>query len=184
MGYKEYWIELVDYIIEDLIWLLNLPFYRYCIYVISVILMYHTITTEFSLCRFWSNIIYNTSIIDTLVSFLQEAPPFYALETFPAIPEMLEALEKLRYNVLMVFVRLVTNEESLTEYMQHPYIGNLLYNNYIFTVPIIFDLCQLYGRENDKLIEKILHNIFNMQPLYNDDLEKSVPCLIKVMHYI
>lgn len=127
---------------------------------------------------------YNTSIIDTLVSFLQEAPPFYALETFPAVPEMLEALEKLRYNVLMVFVRLVTNKESLTEYMEPSYLGNLLYNNYIFTIPIIFDLCQLYGRENDKLIEKILHNIFNMQPLYNDDLEKCVPCLIKVMYYI
>ncbi|XP_011148147.1 activating signal cointegrator 1 complex subunit 2 isoform X2 [Harpegnathos saltator] len=158
VGYKEYWIELINYIIEDLTWLLNLPFYR-----------------------FWSNVIYNTSIIDTLVSFLQEAPPFYALETFPAIPEMLEALEKLRYNVLMIFIRLVTNKESLTEYIQHPYLGNLLYNNYIFTVPIIFDLCQLYGRENDKLIEKILHNIFSMQPLYNDDLEKSVPCLIKAL---
>lgn len=132
--------------------------------------------------RFWSNIVYNTSIIDTLVSFLQEVPPFYALETFPAIPEMLEALEKLRYNVLMVFVRLVMNQESLTEYMQYDYLGNLLYNNYIFTIPIIFDLCQLYGRENDKLTEKILCNIFSMQPLYNDDLEKSVPCLIKVMY--
>lgn len=118
------------------------------------------------------------------MSFLQEAPPFYALENFPAVPEMREALEKLRYNVLMIFVRLVTRQESLTEYMHHSYLGNLLYNNYIVTIPIIFDLCQLYGRENDKLIEKILRNIFSMQNMYNDDLEKSVPCLIKVMYHI
>lgn len=29
MGAKDYWIEVVSYIIEDLTWLLNLPFYRY-----------------------------------------------------------------------------------------------------------------------------------------------------------
>lgn len=116
----------------------------------------------------------------SLVSFLQEAPPFYALENFPNESDMLEALEKLRYNVLMVFARLATNKESLTEYMNRPFLGNLLYDNYIYTVPIIFDLCQLYGRENTKVIEKIIHSIFTLQPMYNDDLKKSVTCLIKV----
>lgn len=136
----------------------------------------------FFLFRFWSNIVYNTSIMDTLVSFLQEAPPFYALENFPNEPRMLEALDKLRCNVLMVFARLATNKESLAEYMSRPFLGNLLYDNYIFTIPIIFDLCQLYGRENSKVIEKIIYCIFTLQPMYNDDLKKSVTCLIKVMY--
>jgi len=29
VGAKDYWIEIVNYIIEDLNWLLELPFYRY-----------------------------------------------------------------------------------------------------------------------------------------------------------
>lgn len=124
---------------------------------------------------------YNTSIIDALVSFLQEAPPFYTLESFPNIEEMLETLENLRRNVLMVFARLVTNKESPTEYMSSPFLGNLLYDNYIFTIPIIFDLCQLYGRENAKVTKRIVHGVFTVQPMYSDDLQKSVPCLIKVM---
>ncbi|XP_050459641.1 activating signal cointegrator 1 complex subunit 2 [Cataglyphis hispanica] len=161
MGAREHWIEVISYIIEDLNWLLDLPFYR-----------------------FWSNIVYNTSIMDTLVSFLQEAPPFYALENFPSEPGMLEALEELRYNVLMVFARLATNKESSTEYMSHPFLGNLLYDNYIFTIPIIFDLCQLYGRENAKIIEKIICSIFTLQPMYNDDLKKSVTCLIKAFENV
>lgn len=136
----------------------------------------------FVIFRFWSNIVYNTSIIDALVSFLQEAPPFYALENFPNISEMLEALEELCRNVLMIFVRLTENKESLTEYMHDIFLGNLLYDNYIFTIPIIFDLCQLYGRENTKVIRNILCKVFNMQPLYNNDLENSVPYLIKVMY--
>lgn len=188
MGAREHWMEIVGYIIEDLNWLLDLPFYRYSYGTCATFCnvndynYYYIYYIYCSLFRFWSNIIYNSSIIDTLVSFLQEAPPFYAFENLPAIPEMLEALEKLRHNVLMIFARLVTKKESLTEYMNCPFFGNLLYDNYIFTIPIIFDLCQLYGRENTKVIEQIVHKIFSLQPLYNDDLEKSVPCLIKVMY--
>ncbi|RLU22676.1 hypothetical protein DMN91_004954 [Ooceraea biroi] len=160
-GARERWLEIAGYIIEDLSWLLELPFYR-----------------------FWSNVVYNTSIIDTLVSFLQEAPPFYALESFPNIPEMLKVLEDLCRNVLMVFARLVTNKESSTEYMSLPFFGSLLYDNYIFTIPIIFDLCQLYGRENAKVTKKVVHNIFSAQSMYNDDLKKSVPCLIKALENV
>ncbi|XP_072749358.1 activating signal cointegrator 1 complex subunit 2 [Anoplolepis gracilipes] len=161
VGAREHWIEVTSYIIEDLNWLLDLPFYR-----------------------FWSNIVYNTSIMNTLVSFLQEAPPFYALENFPNKPGMLKTLEKLRYNVLMIFARLATNKESSTEYMSRPFLGNLLYDSYIFTIPIIFDLCQLYGRENFKVVEKIIYSIFTLQPMYNDDLKKSVTCLIKAFENV
>jgi len=122
--------------------------------------------------------------MDTLVSFLQEAPPFYSLENFPAEPKMLEALENLRHNILIVFARLCTNKQSPAEYMNRPFLGNLLYDNYMFTIPIIFDLCQLYGRENPKVVEKIIDSVFSLQPMYNDDLQKSVPCLIKVMYII
>ncbi|KAG7210834.1 hypothetical protein KM043_012319 [Ampulex compressa] len=158
IGAKQRWIDIVKYIIEDLNWLLCLPFYK-----------------------FWSNVVYNPSILDTLVSFLQEAPPFYALENFPRSSEMLEQLEELRRCVLVIFTRLITNKESPMEYMNRPFFGKLLYDNYIFTIPIIFDLCQLYGRENGETIEKILKCIFELQPLYNDDLQKSVPYLIEAL---
>lgn len=161
VGAKDHWLEVVSYIIEDLNWLLDLPFYR-----------------------FWSNIAYNTSIMETLVSFLQEAPPFYALENFPAEPRMLEALDNLRRSVLVIFARLCTNKQSPAEYMNRPFLGNLLYNNYIFTIPIIFDLCQLYGRESAKVVEKIVASVFSLQPMYKDDLQKSVPCLIKAFENV
>lgn len=134
------------------------------------------------LFRFWSNIVFNTSVLDTLVSFLQDAPPFYALENFPNCPEMLELLETLSHYVLIIFARLVTNKESPEEYMNRPFLGNLLYDKYIFTVPIIFDLCQLYGRENTKIMERILNSLFELEPQYNNDLQRAVPCLIEVRY--
>ncbi|XP_050591798.1 activating signal cointegrator 1 complex subunit 2 [Bombus affinis] len=161
VGAKLRWIEIVNYMINDLKWLLSLPFYR-----------------------FWSNIVFNTSVLDTLVSFLQDAPPFYALENFPNCPEMLELLETLSHYVLIIFARLVTNKESPEEYMNRPFLGNLLYDKYIFTVPIIFDLCQLYGRENAKIMERILNSLFELEPQYNNDLQRAVPCLIEAFENV
>lgn len=156
VGARERWIEVVGYLIDDFKWLLGLPFYR-----------------------FWSNVVHNASIIDALVSFLQEAPPFYALDNFPSIPEMLDLLEALRKYILTVFARLVTNKESATEYISKMYLGQLLYHNYVFSIPIIFDICQLYGRENAKAVERILSSLFTLEPLYYDDLAKAIPKLIE-----
>ncbi|CAK9801226.1 Activating signal cointegrator 1 complex subunit 2 [Anthophora plagiata] len=161
VGAKEHWMEIVSYMIDDLKWLLSLPFYR-----------------------FWSNIVFNPSILDALVSFLQEAPPFYALENVPSCPEMLKLLDTLSHYVLVVFTRLVTNKESHKEYMSLPFLGNLLYENYVFTVPIIFDLCQLYGRENRKIVEKIFNCLFTLEPRYKDDLQKAVPHIIEALENI
>ncbi|XP_076642358.1 activating signal cointegrator 1 complex subunit 2 isoform X2 [Halictus rubicundus] len=161
IGAKERWIKIVEFIINDLKWLLSLPFFR-----------------------FWSNVVYNKSILDTLVSVLQEVPPFYALENFPNCPKMLELLETVRYYVLVFFTRLITNKDSPKEYINIAYLGSLLYEKYIFTVPIIFDLCQLYGRENGKVTKKILHTLFELEPQYNNDLEKAVPCLIGALENV
>lgn len=144
--------------------------------------MLYTFIVTHSLFRFWSNVAFNTSILNALVSFLQEAPPFYALEYFPNFPEMLELLQTLQRYVLMAFTRFVTNKEDPKEHMSRPFLGNLLYENYIFTVPIIFDLCQLYGRENAKIMKKILNCLFTLEPQYNNDLKKTVPRLIEVTY--
>ncbi|CAL7945548.1 unnamed protein product [Xylocopa violacea] len=161
VGAKDHWMEIVHYMIDDLKWLLSLPFYK-----------------------FWSNVVFNTSILNALVSFLQEAPPFYALDNFSNYPEMVELLETLSRYVLVVFSRLVTNKESHQEYMDRPFLGNLLYENYIFTVPIIFDLCQFYGRQNEKIMEKILNCLFTLEPRYNNDLQRTIPCLIEALENV
>ncbi|XP_076292239.1 activating signal cointegrator 1 complex subunit 2 isoform X2 [Lasioglossum baleicum] len=161
IGAKERWVKIVEFMINDLKWLLSLPFFR-----------------------FWSNVVYNKSILDALVSVLQEAPPFYALENFPNCPLMQGLLETIRYYVLVFFTRLITNKESPEEYINHGYLGNLLYEKYMFTVPIIFDLCQLYGRENGKVMKKILQCLFELEPQYNNDLKKAVPCLIEALENV
>lgn len=157
VGAKKHWMEIIGYIIDDLVWLLKLPYFR-----------------------FWSNVVHNSAIMEMLISFLQEAPPYYALDDFPNNHEAREQLNKLRHYVLLIFARLVTNKESATEFMTRSHQGNLLYDNFIFTVPIILDLCQHYGRENKKTIDKILKSLFILQPLYMDDFRRAVSFLLQV----
>jgi hypothetical protein len=46
------------------------------------------------------------------VSFLQDAPPYYAFEDFPQDEEMWNSFQKTHYLVFLVLTRLATYEES------------------------------------------------------------------------
>lgn len=130
--------------------------------------------------RFWSNVIHNESIIESMTIFLIESPTFYTIEKFPNDQKMLNAFEQLGRNVLITFARIVTNQESPIEFMDKDYHGQLIYDKYLMTVPIMWDLCQLYGRENDKIVERILSSAIKLNPLYSTDFKLSVAFLIDV----
>ena len=80
-----------------------------------------------------------------------------------------------RHKILIFYARIVTSKESSTEYMNNKFHGNLIYDKYIFTVPLAMDLCQQYGRENKKIVEKIIHSAFTLQPSYMvEDMDKVI----------
>ncbi|XP_031788884.1 activating signal cointegrator 1 complex subunit 2 [Nasonia vitripennis] len=161
IGAKERWLEVVSYILNDLDWLLRLPFYK-----------------------FWSNIVYNSRIMDSITIFLQEAPTYYALENFPNDNDLKEHLDRLRYVVLLILARLITNKESPAEYMSLSEHAHLLFQKNIFTVPIFMDICQQYGRNNRKIVNKIVNSAFALEPLYNEDLREAVQFIIKALRDI
>lgn len=203
IGAKEEWLELVNHIIEDLKWLLSLPHFRCVLKKLSCkIFLYFFLFLLLQIpfiflqncenmtrkkkkwfnivIRFWSNVVFEPSMLNMLVSVLQESPPFYELDNFPDQTDMREALNTLQHLVLLTFLRLVTTRETSKDYQDPVSQGNILYENYIFTVAIIWDLCQLYGRDNGNTVEIILKNLFDLQPLYEDDLKKSLPFLSRV----
>ena len=58
----------------------------------------------------------------------------------------------------------------------------MIYDNFIFDVPKIMDLCVLYGPSNSTLLMKMLQNIFTHQPKYKFDLEDTANSLIQVFY--
>ncbi|XP_043280547.1 activating signal cointegrator 1 complex subunit 2 [Venturia canescens] len=161
LGAKDRWLEVVENITTDFKWLLHLKFYK-----------------------FWSNVLYNPTIGDCLVSCLQEFPTFHNLETFPNDPMMRESLENLRHKVFLFLARLVTSKQSKEEFITHEVHGEFLYDNFLLTVPMMFDICQLYARENPKHVERMLMTAMKLQPLYYDDLQVAANFFIKAFKMI
>ena len=70
---------------------------------------------------------------------------------------------------------------SWQEHLISPNVfGKILYENFIFDVPKLMDLCVLYGADNGPLLSKMIGNIFTQQPKYQDDLRVVVPTIIQV----
>lgn len=118
--------------------------------------------------------------MDSITIFLQEAPTYYTLENFPNDNDLKEHLDRLRYDVLLILARLITNKESPEEYISLSEHAHLLFRKNIFTVPILMDVCQQYGRDNRKIVDKIVNSVFALEPLYNEDLREAIQFIIKV----
>lgn len=57
-------------------------------------------------CRFWSQVLFSAHSLDGLISFLQEALPYYVLPEFLVTPRMEEAYHKTAELVFQAFIRL------------------------------------------------------------------------------
>ena len=58
--------------------------------------------------------------------------------------------------------------------------AEIIYENFLFDIPKLFDLCALYGHANAALLAKMVTNVFMQQPQYVDDLRTAVPTIIQV----
>ncbi|KAF9421266.1 hypothetical protein HW555_002738 [Spodoptera exigua] len=159
LGAVDTWKARMEGYLEDVKWLLSLEYYR-----------------------FWSTILYHPQCMDALVSFLQEATP-------PYIPphesrDVQKLYEDIRRAVLIVFSRLVTNKESKTQWMTKEYMADLLYNKFIFTIPIIWDLCLTYGVDNGRHVGRVLDCVFGLQPRYEGDAVAAVAFVKEAFKYI
>ncbi|KAG6439002.1 hypothetical protein O3G_MSEX000400 [Manduca sexta] len=68
--------------------------------------------------------------------------------------------------------------------MTKEFMGDLLYNNFIFTMPIIWDICLTYGVDNSRHIGKILDSVFTLQPQYERDAVAAVAFVKEAFKFI
>ena len=75
---------------------------------------------------------------------------------------------------------MTTCKESKENFFDSEVYGTILYDNFILDVPKIIDLCSLFGPSNEKLLVKMIDNVFKHQPKYLGDVKEAVPSLSKV----
>ncbi|CAJ0945019.1 unnamed protein product [Ranitomeya imitator] len=156
----EEFLERVDFILKDLKFLLALP---------------HDL--------FWCQVIYDESLQKCLDSFLSCAPRRFDRH-IPFPPAVQQVHDKLHRHVFLTFLRMSTHKESKDHHITPSLFGEILYDNFLFDIPKLLDICVLFGKGNSSLLQKMIGNIFQQQPSYYQDLDDSVPTLLQVFSSI
>lgn len=73
---------------------------------------------------------------------------------------------------------------ALDHFISPSAFGEILYNNFLFDIPKILDLCVLFGKGNSPLLQKMIGNIFAQQPSYYNDLDETIPTILQVFSNI
>ncbi len=59
--------------------------------------------------------------------------------------------------------------------------GRIIYEHYLFDIPKLFDLCALYGGGNRPLLTKMVANVFEKQPHYEEDWKGMVGVIMETL---
>ncbi|XP_041855169.1 activating signal cointegrator 1 complex subunit 2 isoform X1 [Melanotaenia boesemani] len=157
----EEFLEYAKFITEDLEWLLALP---------------HD--------RFWCQVVFDESLQKCLDSYLHQAPRSLDLAALPPSPAVADMQRAVHKAVFLTFLRMATHKESKDNFFTPAVFGEIIYDNFLFDIPKILDLCVLFGRGNGQLLHKMIENIFSQQPSYYNDLDETVPTVLQVFDTI
>ncbi|KGL86832.1 Activating signal cointegrator 1 complex subunit 2 [Charadrius vociferus] len=156
----EEFLERAKFIADDLNWLLALP---------------HD--------KFWCQVIFDETLQKCLDSYLCYAPRKFdaLLDCHPEVNDMQKCLHR---SVFLTFLRMSTHKESKDHFITPSVFGEIIYNNFLFDIPKILDLCVLFGKGNGLLLQKMIENIFTWQPSYFSDLDETLPTVLQVFNNI
>ncbi|XP_051056430.1 activating signal cointegrator 1 complex subunit 2 isoform X3 [Phodopus roborovskii] len=90
----------------------------------------------------------------------------------------------LHRSIFLIFLRMSTHKESKDHFISPSAFGEILYDNFLFDIPKILDLCVLFGKGNSPLLQKMIGNIFTQQPSYYNDLDETIPTILQVFSNI
>ncbi|KAL7634927.1 UNVERIFIED_CONTAM: hypothetical protein RMT77_015308 [Armadillidium vulgare] len=158
VGAVDAWVEQMEFLSSDLTWLLELPHYK-----------------------FWSQIVFDKSVQECLQYYLMEGPRWYDTTILPKDEICLSLLNSIHQLVFLIFVRMATFKESKNDYITPSVFGDLIYDNFIYDICKILDLCILYGISNSPLLERLLSCVFTHQPKYYNDLSEFCLSLFSVL---
>uniref|UniRef100_A0A667X3V0 Activating signal cointegrator 1 complex subunit 2 n=1 Tax=Myripristis murdjan TaxID=586833 RepID=A0A667X3V0_9TELE len=157
----EEFLEHAKFMAEDLEWLLALP---------------HD--------KFWCQVVFDESLQKCLDSYLCHAPRGLDPASLPSSPAVADMQRTLHRAVFMTFLRMATHKESKENFLTPAVFGEIIYENFLFDIPKILDLCVLFGKGNSQLLHKMIDNIFTQQPSYYSDLDETVTSVLQVFDTI
>ncbi|KAG7155989.1 Activating signal cointegrator 1 complex subunit 2-like [Homarus americanus] len=148
-GAIESWLEQMEFLEQDLRNMLNLPHHK-----------------------FWSQMVFDPAIHECLESYIANSYRWY--EGIVPNDHCTPVVESVHQLMFLIYVRMSTYKESKACHITPSTFGDIIYENYLFDICKLLDLCILYGPTNSPLLAKMITNIFTQQPKYYDDLSQTV----------
>ena len=85
------------------------------------------------------------------------------------------------FYIHLVFVWMMLTQWFPQEHFFTPETyGDIIYEHFLFDIPKLLDLCALYGGANKALLGKMVGNVFERQPKYQDDLQTCIQSILMV----
>uniref|UniRef100_A0A4W5KUD8 Activating signal cointegrator 1 complex subunit 2 n=1 Tax=Hucho hucho TaxID=62062 RepID=A0A4W5KUD8_9TELE len=134
--------------------------------------------------KFWCQVVFDESLQKCLDSYLCHAPRGLDPSSLPSSPAVADMQRCVHRAVFMTFLRMATHKESKESFITPTVFGEIIYNNFLFDIPKILDLCVLFGKGNSQLLHKMIENIFTQQPCYYGDLDEAVISVLQVRNTI
>ncbi|XP_057627842.1 activating signal cointegrator 1 complex subunit 2 isoform X2 [Chionomys nivalis] len=128
-------------------------------------------------------VVFDETLQKCLDSYLRYVPRKFDEWVAPT-PEVADMQKHLHRSIFLTFLRMSTHKESKDHFISPSAFGEILYNNFLFDIPKILDLCVLFGKGNSPLLQKMIGNIFIQQPSYYNDLDETVPTILQVFSNI
>lgn len=152
-GAAETWCERSCMIVSDLEFLLGLPHHK-----------------------FWSQCVYDNRLHINLGQLIQRLPRQHDYEQLDQYPstEIRSIVSNIMKKTFLVFLRLSTHKESKDFHITPSVFGKIIYDNFLFDVPRLMDICVLYYDENPSLVEKMVDNVIKQADgRYDNDIIQS-----------
>ncbi|XP_050522680.1 activating signal cointegrator 1 complex subunit 2 isoform X2 [Daktulosphaira vitifoliae] len=127
--------------------------------------------------EFWSTILFNKSSIVGFHTFIQEATPSYLLDHFSEDVDMITIYNEIEELAYCLFKRLTTPLEN--EKIPVNNLLKLLCENNILNIPILFDVCVLYGQEHTEELKTLINILFSNENVFSDNLKSTIQYMNK-----
>ena len=157
---QELWLRSLCVLREDVIQLLKLPLHI-----------------------FWSHVIYDQKFHTLCDTFLRITPLIISESSHLLQNQLFQTFMELMFKV---FLRIGTNKEAqYTKNRTYPDISpkafaDLLYDNYLFDLPKILDLCLIFS-SNRNLLGEMLEGIFRKQRKYFYDIQELIRSTLSML---
>uniref|UniRef100_A0A1A9X169 CUE domain-containing protein n=1 Tax=Glossina brevipalpis TaxID=37001 RepID=A0A1A9X169_9MUSC len=140
---------------------------------------------DFLLCQahheFWSYMIYQKAALASISSILQNCVPFYANILDVNISVGMKKLhDDILYLAICVISRILTLKESPECWMENDHFRELVYDNYVISAAMLFDLLIAVGNAssgNVDLLRKVFGTLLRLEPRFREDIQTAIKYL-------